>query len=101
MAKLSKVVRNEQRRKVVEQYRERRATLRARSKDSRLSLAERQEAQAAMSELPRLSIEVRLNRRCLNTGRVRGVLRDFQLCRHEFRRLALLGQIPGVLKASW
>jgi small subunit ribosomal protein S14 len=39
--------------------------------------------------------------RCRRCGRPRGFLRKFQLCRICFRQLALLGEIPGVIKASW
>jgi small subunit ribosomal protein S14 len=40
-------------------------------------------------------------RRCKLCGRPRGYLRKFQLCRLCFRELALKGEIPGVVKASW
>ena len=39
--------------------------------------------------------------RCRICGRPRGYLRKFQLCRICFRNLALKGEIPGVIKASW
>ncbi|MBI3931830.1 MAG: type Z 30S ribosomal protein S14 [Acidobacteria bacterium] len=39
--------------------------------------------------------------RCRRCGRPRGYLRKFQLCRICFRNLALSGDIPGVIKASW
>jgi small subunit ribosomal protein S14 len=39
--------------------------------------------------------------RCRQCGRPRGYLRKFQLCRICFRKLALSGDIPGVIKASW
>ena len=39
--------------------------------------------------------------RCELTGRPRGYLRRFRMCRNMFRDLALKGQIPGVTKASW
>src|ERR1051325_8526423 len=39
--------------------------------------------------------------RCQRCGRSRGTLRKFKLCRICFRELALRGEIPGVLKASW
>jgi small subunit ribosomal protein S14 len=39
--------------------------------------------------------------RCKRCGRPRGYLRKFDLCRICFRELALQGQIPGVVKASW
>ena len=39
--------------------------------------------------------------RCKLCGRPRGYLRKFQLCRLCFRELALKGEIPGIVKASW
>ena len=39
--------------------------------------------------------------RCLRCGRPRAVIRKFKMCRLCFRELALVGQIPGVIKASW
>ncbi|MBI2438882.1 MAG: type Z 30S ribosomal protein S14 [Lentisphaerae bacterium] len=39
--------------------------------------------------------------RCRRCGRRRAYLRKFQLCRICFRELASVGQIPGVVKASW
>ena len=45
--------------------------------------------------------KVRAYNRCSRCGRPRGYLRKFGLCRICFRELALSGQIPGVVKASW
>ena len=45
--------------------------------------------------------KVRRYTRCRLCGRPRGYLRKFQLCRICFRGLALRGEIPGVVKASW
>jgi small subunit ribosomal protein S14 len=39
--------------------------------------------------------------RCQRCGRPRAYIRKFGLCRICFRELALLGQLPGVIKASW
>lgn len=39
--------------------------------------------------------------RCRLCGRPRGYLRKFQICRLCFRELALKGEVPGVVKASW
>ena len=39
--------------------------------------------------------------RCWRCGRPRGFLRKFGVCRLCFRQLALNGEIPGVVKASW
>jgi small subunit ribosomal protein S14 len=45
--------------------------------------------------------EVRAYNRCRQCGRPRGYLRKFEMCRICFRKLALAGEIPGVVKASW
>ena len=45
--------------------------------------------------------DVRKRNRCNRCGRPRGYLRKFGLCRICFRELALMGQVPGVVKASW
>jgi small subunit ribosomal protein S14 len=39
--------------------------------------------------------------RCELTGRPRGYMRYFRMCRNQFRDLALKGQVPGVTKSSW
>jgi small subunit ribosomal protein S14 len=39
--------------------------------------------------------------RCFRCGRPRGFIRKFGLCRICFRKLALAGEIPGVIKSSW
>ena len=39
--------------------------------------------------------------RCPLCGRPRGYHRKFDMCRICFRKLALDGKIPGVVKASW
>ena len=45
--------------------------------------------------------EVRQRNRCQLCGRARGFMRRFGLCRLCFREKANLGQLPGVIKASW
>jgi len=45
--------------------------------------------------------KVRKYHRCELCGRRRGYMRRFHLCRICFRELALRGEIPGVVKASW
>ncbi|MDZ4824284.1 MAG: 30S ribosomal protein S14 [Flavobacteriales bacterium] len=54
-----------------------------------------------LQKLPRNSSKVRIRNRCQLTGRPRGYIRQFALCRNQFRDLALDGRIPGVKKASW
>ena len=43
----------------------------------------------------------RRRNRCRQCGRARGYLGKFEMCRICFRLLALRGEIPGVVKASW
>ena len=56
---------------------------------------------AALARLPRDASPVRVHNRCALTGRSRGYMRKFNICRNQFRELALKGMIPGVRKASW
>ena len=46
------------------------------------------------------STQTRKNR-CQLTGRPKGYMRYFGMCRNIFRDMALDGKIPGVRKASW
>lgn len=55
----------------------------------------------ALDKLPRNASPVRLKNRCKLTGRPRGYLRKFGVCRNVFRQMALDGKIPGLTKASW
>ncbi|MFN4972983.1 MAG: 30S ribosomal protein S14 [Bacteroidota bacterium] len=55
----------------------------------------------ALQKLPRNASPVRLKNRCKLTGRPKGYMRDFGICRNQFRELASKGKIPGVTKASW
>jgi small subunit ribosomal protein S14 len=56
---------------------------------------------AALAKLPRDSSPTRSHNRCMLTGRSKGVLRKFKICRIQLRELALAGKIPGLRKASW
>jgi small subunit ribosomal protein S14 len=54
-----------------------------------------------VKELKKPKYKIRLRNRCFRCGRPRGYLRKFNLCRICFRNLALAGEVPGVIKASW
>jgi small subunit ribosomal protein S14 len=56
---------------------------------------------AGLARLKRDGSPVRGHNRCALTGRPRGYLRKFNICRNQFRELALKGMIPGVRKSSW
>ncbi|MBA2482375.1 MAG: 30S ribosomal protein S14 [Planctomycetes bacterium] len=101
MAKTSLIHKNLQRMKICEKYKSKRAALRTRSKDLKLSLEERMEARAALSLLPANSSPTRVRNRCQMTGRSRAYLRKFGICRNVLRLLGHQGVLPGVTKASW
>jgi small subunit ribosomal protein S14 len=54
-----------------------------------------------LDKLPRNASPVRLHNRCRLTGRPKGFIRQFGICRVKFREMALDGKIPGITKASW
>ncbi len=101
MAKLSQVLRDEKRKKMIAKYAARRAELRAKIKDPELDPDEKDAAIDAMNKLPRNSCPTRLTRRCQLTGRSKAVYRKFGLSRVAMRDLALRGDLPGVTKSSW
>ena len=101
MAKLALTLRNQKRRKTVEKYKARRAALLEILQDVRASDEAKEEARVKLQKLPRDASPVRLRNRCALTGRPRGVYSKFGLGRIKLRELALKGEVPGVIKASW
>ena len=101
MAKKSKIIKNEKRKKTVERYAEKRAELKAIIKNHESSPQEIQDAYRKLRSLPRDASPTRVRNRCALTGRSRGYLRKFGLSRIAVRELALQGELPGVVKSSW
>ncbi|MBX7116802.1 MAG: 30S ribosomal protein S14 [Myxococcaceae bacterium] len=101
MAKTSKINKNELRKKLVAKYATRRRELKQIIRNINTPPEERVAAQAKLDKLPRDSNPIRVVNRCLVTGRPRGNLRYFQLCRITFREKALKGELTGVVKSSW
>jgi small subunit ribosomal protein S14 len=54
-----------------------------------------------MKSLATPKFPTRRYNRCRLCGRPRGYLRKFRMCRLCFRELALKGEVPGIVKASW
>jgi small subunit ribosomal protein S14 len=101
MAKLSQVLRDRRREKLIEKHAAKRGELRKRLKDPSVSIDEKLEIQEKFAKLPRNSCPTRLNRRCRISGRARSYYRKFGISRIALRDLALKGQLPGVRKSSW
>jgi small subunit ribosomal protein S14 len=101
MARLAMRVKDVKRAALVKKFSAKRNDLRERSVNMKLSEEERYEARTKLNKLPKNSAPARVRNRCMSTGRARGYLGKFGLCRNEFRRLASFGMIPGVTKSSW
>jgi small subunit ribosomal protein S14 len=101
MAKTAVVNRDKKRRETVKKYAARRKELLELVSNQKLSPEERYAAREKLQKLPRDASPVRLRNRCALTGRPRGVYRKFGLARGKLRIIALHGEIPGVIKASW
>jgi small subunit ribosomal protein S14 len=101
MAKTSKVVKNNMRKKTVAVFAARRAELKKIIKHPASTPEQVEAAVESLQKLPRNASPVRVRNRCSQTGRPRGFLRKFGVSRVSMRDLALKGQIPGVVKSSW
>lgn len=89
MAKKSVIARQKKRERMVAKYAAKRAALIAAGDYD------------GLDKLPRNSSPVRLKNRCQLTGRPKGYMRKFNMCRVKFREMALNGLLPGITKASW
>ena len=101
MARLGMRVKEIKRKALAKKFGVKRDELRAKAVNMKLSDDERQDARTRLNKLPKNSAPTRQRNRCALTGRARGYLGKFGLCRNEFRRLASFGHIPGVTKSSW
>jgi small subunit ribosomal protein S14 len=101
MAKTSVVNRDKKRRAAVKKYAAKRKELLEIINNQRYSQDDRYAARLKYQQLPRDASPVRLRNRCALTGRPRGVYKKFGLGRAKLRDIAMRGEIPGVIKASW
>lgn len=101
MAKISKVVKNEKRKRRVAIWAERRAAWKKIINNPKSTPEEVDEAVVRLQKMPRDASPIRVRNRCSQSGRTRGYLRKFGVSRIALRDLALQGQIPGVVKSSW
>ena len=101
MSKIALINRDLKRRKTVKKFAAKRERLMAIINDQKINPEDRYEARLMLQKLPRNASPVRLRNRCALTGRPRGVFSKFGLGRSKLRDIAMRGEIPGVIKASW
>ena len=101
MAKISKVVKNEQRKAKSALWAERRRAAKKIINNPSSTPEEVDAAVIKLQKMPRDASPIRVRNRCSQSGRPRGYLRKFGISRIALRDLALEGQIPGVVKSSW
>lgn len=101
MAKLALINREAKRAKTVKKFAAKRAELKAIIDNAKLGDEERMAARLALQKLPRDASPCRQRNRCQITGRPRGVFSKFGLARGKLREIAMRGEIPGMVKASW
>jgi small subunit ribosomal protein S14 len=95
------MIRREKKRVSLQRHKEKRQVLRAQLNDPSLDIDAKFEVLAKLEKMPRDSSKVRLTKRCNLTGRAHGVYRKFGLCRNELRRRMMVGEVPGLVMASW
>ena len=101
MAKASLIQRELKRDNLVAKYAKKLAELKAAAADVKRSDEERAVARIALQKIPRNANPTRQRNRCEITGRPRGTFRQFGLGRAKIREMAMAGNIPGIVKASW
>ena len=101
MAKISKIVKNNERKQKVSLWAERRAAAKKIISNPNSTPEQVDQAVMMLQKMPRDASPVRVRNRCSQSGRPRGFVRKFGISRVALRKLALEGQIPGVVKSSW
>ena len=101
MTRLALIEREAKRTRTVKKYAAKRDAVLAVINNSKASEEEKFEARLSLQKLPRNASPSRGRNRCALTGRPRGTFRKFGIGRNKLRELALKGDIPGVIKASW
>jgi len=94
-------VKKKKRSALVKKFSAKREKLKQQLSSAEVTDQEKFELRLKLQALPRNANPTRQRNRCALTGRPRGVFRRFGLCRNKIREIAMCGEIPGVIKASW
>lgn len=95
------IEREKKRERLAAKYAGKRAALKAIIKNPESTFEERMDAVERLQKLPRNASPVRRHNRCRVTGRPHGYYRKFGLGRNKLREHTMLGDVPGLRKASW
>jgi len=95
------IERDKKRRNLVLKYEQKRAVLKYLISNRNLSTGTRWQAGLDLSHLTKNSSKIRLNSRCIVTGRGKSISRSFRLSRIMLRMFASSGSISGLRKSSW
>ena len=101
MAKKALINRELKREALAKKYAAKREAIFAIINDANATAEEQFQARLKLQAIPRNAAPIRQRRRCALTGRPRGNFRKFGLARTKIREIAMRGEIPGVIKASW
>ena len=101
MTRLALIEREKKRTKMVKKYASKRAAILAILNNALAKDEDKFSARMNLQKLPRDASPTRHRNRCALTGRPRGTFRKFGIARNKLRELALKGDVPGIIKASW
>lgn len=101
MARTALIEKEKKRSSLTKKYKARREELRNVIRDKASTMDEKFKAHLSLQKLPRNGSHTRIRNRCQIDGRPRAYMRKFGMSRIWFRKLASLGMLPGIKKASW
>ena len=89
------------RRQCIAKYEKDRMHLQAILKNKILPEVVQKKAKVELAGQPRDACITRIRKRCVVTGRGRGVLTEYKLSRMKLRKLGDFGMISGLTRSSW
>jgi len=95
------IERDKKRRILIKKYEKKRQAYKSIIHNYHLPSDIRWNSSIELSKLPKDSSLVKLDNRCILTGRSKSVNRSYRLSRMVFRELCRFGKIPGLKKSSW
>jgi small subunit ribosomal protein S14 len=95
------IERDKKRRKMVKFYEKKRLLIKLQIKKNYNLGLDLVSLYLKLRKLPKNSCKVRIQNRCVITGRSRSVYKSFKISRLQLKELCSKGLIPGVNRSSW